>query len=258
MTEFLVICSSKGGVGKTTTAINLGMTLKMLSKEVVIVDTNLSAPNLAIYLGAPNIPVTLHDVIDENKNIEDAIYKHMHGFKIIPASPSSKNKTTPNYDKMKEIIRTLHGKFDFVIIDSAAGLTNEALNSIGIGDKILVVSTPELPALSDALKTIKHVKDIGKNVHGIILTRVFKDELEVGVKDVEIMLESQVIGVIPEDEAVRKSVYSKTPVTSSHPEKDVSIAYKKLAAKLIGEKYVHSIEKDDSTFEILLKNLGIK
>lgn len=259
MTKFIVIASSKGGVGKTTTAINLGTAITSFGRDVIVLDANLSTPNVSLYLGAPNVPVTLHDVLHNNKKITDAIYMHSHGLKIIPASQSFKDNTKKtDYDKLTRLVKSLSGMAEYVIIDSSAGLSDEAINSIKLGDEILVVSTPDLPSVGDALRTIKKAKEHDKDVSGIILTRVYDDELELSKEDVEALLETPVIGIIPEDDTVREAVQMKSPVTFSHPNAPSSLGYKELAAKLLGEKYVESIEKEDSLFEYTLKRLGLK
>jgi len=259
MTRFIVIASSKGGVGKTTTAINLGTAITSFGREVIVVDANLSTPNVSLYLGAPNIPITLHDVLHRDKKITDALYMHQHGIKIIPASQAYKDNTRKiDYDKFKRLIKSLSGMADYVIIDSSAGLNNEAISAIHTGDEILVVSTPDLPSVTDALRTIKKAKEHNKKISGVILTRVFEDELELSKQDVEAMLETQVIAIIPEDDSLREALQMKSPVTHSHPNSPASLEYKKLAAELLGEKYVESIEKDDNMFEYMLKRIGLK
>ena len=258
MTKFIVIASSKGGVGKTTTAINLGTALTLFSRDVIVVDCNLSTPNISLYLGAPNVPITIHDVLKKDKKITDAVYLHSHGLRIIPASPSVKNKDKIDYEKLGKLLKNLSGLADFIIIDSSGSINEESLTAIKAGDEILVVSTPELPAVADALRTIQLAKEHDKKVSGIILTRVYDDELELTKKDVESILETPVIGIIPEDETVREAVKMKHPVTHSHPNAPSSLGYKELAAKLLGEKYVESIEKEDSMMDTVMKRFGLK
>jgi septum site-determining protein MinD len=258
MTKFIVIASSKGGVGKTTTAINLGTALTLFGRDVIVVDANLSAPNVSLYLGAPNVPITLHDVLNKNKRITDALYMHSHGLKIIPASQSIKDSTKIDWERVSRLIKSLSGMADFVIIDTAAGLRDETINGINLGDEIFVVSTPELPAISDALRTIKKAIELGKKVSGIILTRAYEDELELSKADVEAMLETPVIAIIPEDETMREAVQMKNPVTHTHPNSPSAQGYKQLAAKILGEKYVESIEKNESTFDTFMKRMGMK
>ena len=75
MARIIVINSGKGGVGKTTTAINLGVALNKMGQEVIIVDANLNTPNIGLQLGAPIVPITLNHILKGKAKIEDAIYE---------------------------------------------------------------------------------------------------------------------------------------------------------------------------------------
>ena len=196
--------------------------------------------------------------MNKGKKITDALYLHSQGLKIIPASPSLKEQGEIDYEKLERLIKSLSGMADYVIIDSSAGMSDETLNALKMGDEILVVSTPELPSVCDALRTIKKAKEHKLKVTGVVLTRVYEDELELSKEDVETMLETPVMGIIPEDDSMRESVKMKSPVTHTHPNAPVSLGYKKLAAELLGEKYIESVEKDEGMFDYMLKKLGLK
>ena len=85
MTRIIAVAGCKGGVGKTTMSANLGAALAALDRDTIIIDANLTTPNLGLHLGIPLYPVTLHDVLKGKNNIKDAIYEHESGAKIIPA-----------------------------------------------------------------------------------------------------------------------------------------------------------------------------
>ena len=85
MAKVYVITSGKGGVGKTTTAVNLGAALNKFKEDVLIVDANLSTPNLGLHFGAPIVPVSLSHVLQGKAEIEDAIYEHSSGLKLVPS-----------------------------------------------------------------------------------------------------------------------------------------------------------------------------
>jgi len=90
MAKIYAIISGKGGVGKTTTTINLGISLNLLGEDVIIIDANLTTPNIGIHLGAPIVPTTINRVLNNQAKLEDAIYEHESGTKIMPASLSLK------------------------------------------------------------------------------------------------------------------------------------------------------------------------
>ena len=122
MAKLLTIISGKGGVGKTTTAINLGAALNSFGKEVIVVDANLTTPNVGLHLGAPIVPVNLNHVLLGKAKISDAIYEHESGTKIIPSSLSVKELRRLNPKKLREVGKSLRKMADFVLFDAAAGL----------------------------------------------------------------------------------------------------------------------------------------
>ena len=115
MGRVIAVISGKGGVGKTTTAINLGAALNKFNQEVIIVDANLNTPNVGVHLGAPIVPVTFNHVLKGKADIEEAIYEHSSGTKIIPASLSVKELTKFNTKKFPEVVKKLKKICDFVI-----------------------------------------------------------------------------------------------------------------------------------------------
>jgi len=205
MARIIVVTSGKGGVGKTTTAINLGASLNMLNKEVIIVDTNLNTPNVGLHLGAPIVPVTLNHVLKGKASVEDAIYEHSSGTKIMPSSLSIKELTKFNTKKIPEIAKKLATLCDYVIIDSAAGFGEEVIATLEAADEIIIVTNPEMPSVTDALKAVKVARKMNKEIKGIIVTRYANAKYEMPLSSIKSMLEAQIIGVVPEDKAVKEA-----------------------------------------------------
>jgi septum site-determining protein MinD len=235
MSKIIVINSGKGGVGKTTTAINLGACLNGLSKNVVVVDANLNTPNVGIHLGAPIVPITLNHVLKGKAEIEDAIYEHSSGTKIIPSSLSIKELTKFNTKKFPELGEKLKEKYEYVIFDCAAGFGEEVITIMNLADEIIIVTNPEMPAVTDALKSVKVARDMGKEVKGVIVTRHCGAKYEMPLSSIKSMLETPIIGVIPEDKAVKESVTKRDAVVHTHPKSKVSKKYQEIARKVAGE-----------------------
>jgi len=236
MARIIVINSGKGGVGKTTTAINLGASLNKLNKDVIIVDANLNTPNIGLQLGAPIVPVTLNHVLKGKAAIEDAIYEHSSGTKIVPSSLSIKELNKFNVKKISEVTKQLSKLCDYVIIDSAAGFGEEVIAVLDAADEIIVVTNPEMPAVTDALKAIKVAREMGKEVNGIIVTRYTNARYEMPLSSIKSMLESQIIGVIPEDKNVKEALNLRDAVAHTHPKSKVSKKYLEIARKVSGEE----------------------
>ncbi len=235
MTKVITITSGKGGVGKTTSAINLGAAINKFGKEVIIVDANLATPNIGLHLGAPIVPISLNHVLNGKTQIADAIYEHESGMKIIPSSLSIKELRNLNHDGLKEVSKKLKKMADYVILDSAAGLGDEAIAALEAADEIIIVTNPEIPAVTDALKTAKLTEQLGKSIKGVVVTRVNGSKTQMPISNIEDMLELPILGVVPEDKNVPKSVVLKNALLHTHPKSRASKAYRKVAAKIIGK-----------------------
>ena len=112
-----------------------------------------------------------------------------------------------------------------------------------LADEIVVVTNPEIPAVTDALKTAKVIEELGKQVKGIIVSRVRGNKTEMPIVNIKDMLELPILGVIPEDRNMQTALVMKDALMHTHPRSKASRAYRKIAAKIIGIQY-----KDDSTF----------
>jgi len=257
MTRSILISSGKGGTGKSTTAINLSIALNNFGKNVIVVDANLTTPNIGLYLGVPVVPITLHDVIMNKQDINDSIYLHRSGTKVIPGSISleSFGKIRPNVLKRK--LKDINDDVDFIIIDCAAGFAEDTLAAFNASDDVLIITNPELPAVTDALKTIKVAEDLGKNVLGVVLTRK-KGKIEMRPEAVERLLDKPIIGMIPEDIKIKEALIKQDAVINVYPRSASAIAYKRLAAGLMGEKFYEEVEHEQGFVHKFMKMFGLK
>ena len=119
----------------------------------------------------------------------------------------------------------------------AAGLGKELFSVTDSADEVLIVTTADLPAVTDALKAIEMLEDRGTTVSGVVLNRIRGDNLEMGSAEIESVLERPVIAEVPEDDSIRESLKKNHPVVYSHPDAKPSTAFKELAALMIGQKY---------------------
>ncbi len=235
MAKVYAIISGKGGVGKTTSAINLGTCLNELGEDVIIVDGNLTTPNVGIHLGAPIVPITLNHVLNNQAKLEDAIYEHESGTKIMPASLSLKETKKINPKKLAEISKKLKKITNHVLIDCAAGLGEEAKSAIRAADEIIIIANPEISSITDALKTIKLSEEMHTPVKGLIITRYKGKKTDMSVPNIKDMLEVPLIGIIPEDEAVRESQVIKNPVIITHPKSKAAKSYDTASRRMLGQ-----------------------
>lgn len=233
------VVSGKGGVGKTTTVANLGVALaRDFKRRVAIVDSNLTTPNLGLHFGMYNYSATFVDALQDKISIADALHSHPSGVKIVPTALSlyafniAKGKMRSTLDELRN--------FDTVLLDSAPGVEQEAVPVFEASDEILVVTNPEVPALTDALKSIKLADSIGVPVTGVEVNRVRKKRYELGTFEIETVCDAPVVAVIPDRKEVPKSIAVGNPVVLDSPFSPAALAFKKLAARLVGETYTVS------------------
>lgn len=257
MARYISILSGKGGVGKSTTSINLGGALNYFGRNVIIVDGNMTTPNVGLQLGVPIVPISLHNALQGKNHITEAVYLHPSGTKIVPGGISIKDLKNTKPDNLRSVLKGLNKHAEFIIIDGAAGLGRESLAVIDAADDVVIVTNPELPAITDALKTIKVCEELGKDVIGVILTRTKENNLDISVNNIKTMLEKPIIGIIPEDKSVREALNMKDIMVYTHPKSRAALSYKKLAADLIGQKYEPESEKD-GFFTRIKKALKLK
>ncbi|MBI5871477.1 AAA family ATPase [archaeon] len=231
MTRYISLISGKGGVGKTTSAINLGAALNQAGRDVIVVDGNITTPNVGLHVGVPVVPIHLHHVLQGKYGIKRAVYKHYSGMKIVPASIALSDLKIADASKMPKAIKSLNA--DFVLIDSSAGLGLEAQAAINSSDEVLVITNPEMPALTDALKAIRIAEAKGKDVLGVVLARA-RGENDVPISSIETLLEKPILGIIPEDKSVRQALTKRDAVIFTHPKSPASAAYRQLGASLAG------------------------
>jgi len=239
MAKLITITSGKGGVGKTTTAINIAAALNSFGKEVIVLDANLTTPNIGLHLGAPIVPISLNHVLLGKAKITDALYEHESGMKIIPSSLSIRELRKLNHSKLKDVGKKLRKMADYIIYDSAAGLGEEAISAMDASDELIIVTNPEIPAVTDALKTSKIIEELGKTVRGVIVTRVRGNKTEMPITNIKDMLELPILGVVPEDKNMQSSLVMKDAIMHTHPRSKASKAYRAIAARLIGYNNYH-------------------
>jgi len=256
MPKAYAIISGKGGVGKTTTAINLGISLNHLGEEVIIIDGNLTTPNIGIHLGAPIVPTTLNHVLNNQAKLEDAIYEHESGTKIMPASLSLKETEKIKYNKLSEVIKKIKKITNHVLIDCAAGLGREAKTAMDSADEIVIITNPEMAAVTDALKTIKLAEEMHKPVKGVIITRYRNKKTEMSISNIKEMLETNLLGIIPEEESIRESQVMKNSVIYTHPRSQAAKTYMDTSKRFLGEDIKLELPIKLGVIKRTLKKLG--
>ncbi len=245
------ILSGKGGVGKTTLVANLGVSLtRDFMQNVIIVDANINSSHLGIHLGIyEDNPVTLKDVMKGNVPVNYAVYTHPDtGVRVLPAPL---NGSEINFNKLKEVIKKLEETYNIVILDTAPGLGKDVISVLPSIDNGFVVTTPDLPSLADAVKTIKLMEKFGKTASGIIVNRIMNKKYELISSEIESACNHKIVAAIADDRNVPESINEGVPIVASHQNSDAAIEIKKLAARIIGKDY-----KPHSIFYTFKKAIG--
>lgn len=240
MSRVIGVLSGKGGVGKTMLVANLGAVLtNTFNKNVLIFDTNIHTSHLGLHLGIyEDLPVTLREVLKRKISILNAVYLHpATGIRIIPA-PLSGDGVNLTKDKCRKLVNGVKNNYDMVLLDCSPGLGNEVITAVHSIDDAIIVTTPELPAITDALKTIDLLKKLDKGILGIVVNRYRNEKYELTPNEIMSTAKVDVIGMIPEDKRVPESISKGVPVVLSYPNSSASDALKSLAGRLIGVPYV--------------------
>jgi septum site-determining protein MinD len=239
MVRIIDVCSGKGGVGKTTITANLGVALQKFNKKVAVIDFNFTTSHLSLYFDMYSFPITLNNFLRNEAKLENAIYDHASGLKVVPASLQIKEIVNIDVDNLKDTLKQVFCNYDIVFLDSAPGLGKEALIALKSSDEVLLVANPQIPSLIDIEKCKQTIGMLDSKIIpiGVIINRVKNKGYEIKANEIERFTELPIIGVIPEDENVLADFNRKTLVTFSKKNSSASKAFYKIAAKLVGEKY---------------------
>jgi septum site-determining protein MinD len=226
------VFSCKGGVGKTTTAVNLATVLAgRLKGGVLVVEANLSAPNLGLHLGILNSEATIHDVLTGAVPIEKAIHTLEGGLHTIPGSIAYEEKV--HLVDLKSCIEPLRQKYKTIIIDSAPGLGIEVIAAMKASEEMLVVTTPEIPTIASTLRTFRAAERYRIPIAGVVINKVRGKRYEVPISEVRKTLGWPIVAVVPDDDKVRESLTAGVPVARYSSKSPAAKEFTKLAEHVL-------------------------
>lgn len=267
MGEVITITSGKGGVGKSTTTANLAVGLAENGKKVVAIDFDIGLRNLDMILGLERrIVYDVVDVMEGNCNLSQALIhdKRSKNLYFLPAS-QTKDKNILDKEKVRDLVEKLKEEFDFVLLDSPAGIEGGFEHSIFLADRALIITTPEVSAVRDADRVIgiidaksERATNGDEVIKHIIINRIKKDLVDRGemlsTEDVLDILALPLIGLVPEDEKVVSSTNAGEPVfydKNSHSGE----AFRRIAKRILGEDVEYMNLAKKGGFKGLFKRL---
>jgi septum site-determining protein MinD len=257
----ITITSGKGGVGKTTTTANLGAALAARDRSVVLIDADIGLRNLDIVLGLENrIVYDLVDVVEGNCRLRQALIrdKRLSSLHLIPAA-QTREKDAVSQQQMKTLCDELRRQYDYVLIDSPAGIEQGFKNSIAGADEVIVVTNPEVSSVRDADRIIGLIEAAELPIPRLIVNRLDPALVQRGemmtVEDVSDILAIDVVGVIPNDEAIISSTNRGEPVALDEESKSGE-AFRNTAARIDGENVPFmEFEEQDGAWRRLMRAL---
>lgn len=243
--KVFVVASGKGGVGKTTVSANIGTALSLLGRKVLLIDGDIGLKNLDIIMGLEEYAA--HDITEciagrvkfHAAAVQDPRVQSL--FVISASQSGDKSMLTPK--QMAEFCHELMREFDYIIIDSPAGIENGFLCSVAPATHALIVATPDHVAVRNADRVIGIIESLGilkKNISCIvnkIETHLVNDSLALDVEEVQGILGVPIIGQIPFDYDITASGFKKRPVVLKGRSLAASI-FLTIAKYIDGEKVV--------------------
>ena len=252
--KVLTITSGKGGVGKSTTTANLALGLALAGKKVVAVDLDIGLRNLDMILGLENrIVYDVVNVVEKVCRIKQALIKDKRTDNLfLIAAAQTRDKSAVKPEQVIELTNELRKDFDFIILDSPAGIEGGFRNAMLPADEVIIVTTPEISSVRDADRVIGILEANGKKEMSLIINRVNPVLVRKGdmmsKDDVLQVLSIPLIGFVPEDENIVSYTNIGEP-SILHPESPSGKAYKNITQRILG--------KDVPFMEIVEKKKGI-
>ncbi len=245
LTRVVVVSSGKGGVGKSTFSLNLGLALSSFGLKVVLVDADMGMANIDVMLGM--VPqFNIFHMISGEMGLRDIIINGPMGMDIIPGGSGIAELANLKDDELKRILfemGKMDGDYDYMIVDTGAGISESVLQFVLAGDDVIVVTTPEPTSLTDAYGLIKNVARDGYegNIF-VVVNRVIKEaEGQMVGQKLQLVgekflgLELFMLGHIVQDSAVEQVIKEQKALLQEHPRCEASRNIVAIAARLSGQ-----------------------
>ena len=241
--QVIAVTGGKGGVGKTSVAINLATAMSSTGKRVLLLDGDLGLANVDVLLGlSPR--QTLAQVMDGACSLEDVIVETTQGFHVVPAASGVANMASMSASEHLNIVQafsSLATRLDVLIVDTAAGIAHGVLQFSQAAQHVLIVVCDEPASITDAYALIKV---LSRN-HGVrnfqVLSnlcgkpgdgaQLFQKLERVTSRFLDVVLEYA--GEVPEDPYLKRAIREQRPVTEAYPASPAAQAFKKLAIKAV-------------------------
>ena len=228
----IAFVSIKGGVGKTTLALETAASLvNDFGKKVLLVDANFSAPNLGLYLDLTRSSEepTLHDALF-GIGLHNAIYE-CHGIDVVPAAMEYGEEV--DVFRLEKILKKMKSRYDFIILDSSPNY-EELKPVIAAADKIFVITTPDNVTLMTSLKAARLARQRATPVEGMVINRIRSPRHEMNLGQIEMEGRIPVVAKIRDNKRIADAVFHKKPIVIHDSGNVISKEIRKFASALCG------------------------
>ncbi len=233
----IAVGAGKGGTGKTTFSINLGVALAEMGHKTILMDADVSMSNLSTYIGMDpkDLKATLHEVLAGEAGPDKAVYRAFNDrLRIVPSGLSIEGFLKMDRSLLKEVIEYFSRDADFIVIDTPAGYNKELALSLAASDHLILVLNPDEGSMTDGLKVQEMAKALGVNVLGIVLNRHDMKNPFFSRPQVEARFGSPVIAMLPEEPGVRRK--DRVPPVLADPSGKMASETYKVAEMLSGSR----------------------
>lgn len=241
--KVIAVSGGKGGVGKTNVSLNTAISLAYQGKRVLVLDADLGLANVDVMLGL-RVQRNLSHVLSGECELDDVIIEGPAGIKIIPATSGTQSMVDLTPAEHAGLIRAfseMRTECDVLIVDTAAGISDMVLSFTRAAQDVLLVVCDEPTSITDCYALMKllsrdHEVLKFKVVANMVRTskegqQLFAKLTKVSDRFLDVALE--LVGVIPFDENIRKSVRKQKAIVDAFPESPASIAFKELASNIM-------------------------
>ncbi len=253
----VAVGAGKGGTGKTTFSINLGVALAETGHDTILMDADVSMSDLSTYIGMDpsGLKATLHEVLAGEAAPDKAVYRAYNDrLRVVPSGLSIEGFLKMDRSLLKETIEYFSGSADFVVIDTPAGYNKELALSLAASDHLVLVLNPDEGSMTDGLKVQEMAKILNVNVLGIVLNR-YDLKNSFTRSQVEARFGSPVIAMLPEEPGVRRK--DRVPPVLADPSGKMATETYRVAEMLTGTKSPASDKSFVSRLMLALFNASI-